>query len=99
MKESMMRLEKTVQEQGSQLQASSDLCKNEFASIRTETQTQLGHMANMFQDSLQKAFVGRDQEMNQQFAAIKELLAAKTSASPQTKRAKGINRDQDDPAL
>ena len=88
-----------VQDQGSQIQSSNDQCQNEFAAIRTETQTQFGHMANMFQDSLQKALVGRDQEMNQQFAEIKAMLASKTSASPQTKRAKGNNRDQDDPAL
>ena len=99
MKECMLRLEKTVQDQGSQIQSSNDQCQNEFAAIRTETQTQFGHMANMFQDSLQKALVGRDQEMNQQFAEIKAMLASKTSASPQTKRAKGNNRDQDDPAL
>ena len=68
MKECMKRLEQTVSEQGSQLRASNDQCKTGFAAIRAETQSQFGVMANMFQDSLQKALAGHDTEVSNQFA-------------------------------
>ena len=53
-------------------------------------------MANMFNESLQKALAGHDKEMSNQFAEIKELLAGKKSASPATKRAKQNGRNQED---
>ena len=99
MKECMKRLEQTVSEQGSQLRASNDQCKTGFAAIRAETQSQFGVMANMFQDSLQKALAGHDTEMSNQFAELKEMLLKKNSTSPLTKRAKPNARDSDDPAL
>ena len=96
MKECMQKLEKSIADHGSHLQSNADQCRNEFAAIRAETQNQMGTMANMFNESLQKALAGHDKEMSNQFAEIKELLAGKKSASPATKRAKQNGRNQED---
>ena len=86
-KETVLKMEKSIRDQGAQLQQCNDHYKTEFATIRAD-------MANMFQDSLQKSLAGHDQEMSSQFAEFKELLAAKTRSSPQPKRV-----EQDDANL
>ena len=99
MKENMQKLEKSIHDHGVQLQANNDQCKHEFATIRAETQSQLGNMANMFHDSLQKALAGHDKQMSSQFDEIKLLLSAKSTSSPVPKRAKQNARDSDDSSL
>ena len=97
-RESLARMEKSVESQSMQMQSNLEQTNAEFKAIRTETANQFHAMSSMFAESLKTSIASQESQISSQFAELKEMIMMRSSgsgASPPQKKPKK-NRDADD---
>ena len=100
LKESIARIERSIDLQNTNIQANLEMTNAEFKSIRSETASQLQALTGAFTESLRSTIASQEDQMSQQFAELKEMIMAssvsKSSASPPQKKSKKNGADDND---
>ena len=76
MKESIARIERSIDLQNTNIQANLEMTNAEFKSIRSETASQLQALTGAFTESLRSTIASQEDQMSQQFAELKEMIMA-----------------------
>jgi TolA-binding protein len=99
LKESIAKIERSIEMQNANIQSNLELTNAEFKSLRTETSQQLQALTGAFTESLKSTIAAQETQLATQFAELKDMIkrrtgSAKTGTSPPQKKSKTGDGDE-----
>lgn len=99
LKESIAKIERSIEMQNANIQSNQELTNAEFKSLRTETSQQLEALTGAFTESLKSTIAAQETQLATQFAELKDMIkrrtgSAKTGTSPPQKKSKTGDGDE-----
>ena len=100
LKESIAKIESSMEVQNSNMQANMEATNAEFKAIRSETANQLQAMTGVFSETLKTAIAQQETQLASQFPELKHMIQNRpvsiSGSSPPSKKSKTGPNDGDD---